>query len=156
MELGSFGEAIKALKDGRRVSRKGWNGKGLFVFMQIPSNIGIDTIPKMHSLPDHVKESFGKRREGIRYSNQLALVSPDNEVSGWAPSTSDALADDWIILDPYDYGDRLMIEIDQLCKRIDKLKIALDTKAVPSSAETILNKQLGAMERYHEVLRARL
>tara|TARA_R110002051_G_C8458441_1_gene457954 strand:+ start:90 stop:560 length:471 start_codon:yes stop_codon:yes gene_type:complete len=156
MELVSFGEAIKALKDGRRVQRKGWNGKGLFVFMQIPSNIGIDTILKMHSLPDHVKESFRERKEGIRYNNQLALVSPDNEISGWAPSTSDALADDWIILDPYDYGDRLMVEIDQLCKRIYKLKTALDTKAVPLGAMIVLKKQLDIMNEYNDILRSRL
>lgn len=26
-----FGEAIKALKDGKRVSRAGWNGKGMWL-----------------------------------------------------------------------------------------------------------------------------
>ena len=27
----TFGEAVEALKQGKRVSRKGWNGKGIHV-----------------------------------------------------------------------------------------------------------------------------
>ena len=28
-----FGEAIKALKEGKRVARTGWNGKGMFLYL---------------------------------------------------------------------------------------------------------------------------
>lgn len=94
----SFGGALAALRDGKRVTREGWNGKGLFVFMQVPSTIGIDIIPKMQSLPQSVKDEFILRGQPISYSNQLALVKPDNSINGWGPSVSDALADDWIIL----------------------------------------------------------
>lgn len=27
-----FGEAIKALKNGKKVAREGWNGKGMFLY----------------------------------------------------------------------------------------------------------------------------
>jgi len=101
-----FGQIIKALHDGKRVQRSGWNGKGLFVFMQIPSTIHKDIVPKMQSLPQAVKDEFKKRFDdpneqidSIYYVNQLALVSPSNVITGWAPSTSDALAMDWVILD---------------------------------------------------------
>ena len=94
----SFGTAITALKAGQMVMREGWNGKGLFVFQQVPSDIGAEIIPNMQSLPQLVKDEFVKRGGGIRYRNQLALVNPDNTIQGWSPSTSDALADDWIIL----------------------------------------------------------
>lgn len=101
-----FGTAIEALKNGKRVTRLGWNGKGLFVFMQVPAEIHKDIVPKMQSLPDSVKNEFQKRFndpndqiDAIYYSNQLALVSPSNLITGWSPSTSDALAEDWIILD---------------------------------------------------------
>lgn len=102
----NFGKAIEALKEGKRVARQGWNGKGLFVFMQVPSFIGRDIVPKMQSLPQSVKDEFQKRFDnqeegvgGIYYDNQLALVNPNNLINGWAPSTSDSLADDWVILD---------------------------------------------------------
>lgn len=95
----TFGDALKALKAGRMVCREGWNGKGLFVFMQVPAVIGMDVVPKMQSLPAEVKLEFGRRGKPISYSNQLALVKPDNSINGWAPSTADALAEDWCVLE---------------------------------------------------------
>lgn len=95
----SFGQALEAIKQGKRVQRTGWNGKGLFVFKQVPAEIGTDIIPKMQSLPQSVKDEFIKRNRSIFYDNQLALVDQKNNISGWSPSTSDALAEDWVILD---------------------------------------------------------
>jgi hypothetical protein len=99
-----FGQAVKALKEGNMVQREGWNEKGMFVFMQIPSEIKKEIVPKMQSLPYLVKEEFQKRFENsddqidaIYYSNQLALVNTSNLITGWSPSTSDALAEDWKI-----------------------------------------------------------
>ena len=102
----NFGQAVEALKQGKRVQRTGWNGKGLFVFMQVPSSINREIVPKMQSLPQSVKDEFERRFndpneqiDAIYYDNQLALVNPSNLITGWSPSTSDALADDWVILD---------------------------------------------------------
>jgi len=106
--LVSFGTAIKALKQGKRACRKGWNGKGLFIFEQMPSSVPAEIVPVMTSLPQSVKNEFKKRFEadpdssnnwGINYHNQIALVKPNNDINGWSPSTADALAEDWIVLD---------------------------------------------------------
>ncbi len=99
MENLNFGDALVALKLGKKVARKGWNGKGLFVFMQVPAEIGEFVIPNMQSLPQSVKDEFAKRGGYISYSNQLALVNPNNNINGWSPSTSDALAEDWMIVE---------------------------------------------------------
>ena len=98
-ENGSFGQAIQALKQGKRVARTGWNGKGMFIFMQVPAAINEEVIPKMQSLPQAVKDEFSKRLGGIKYKNQLAMVYPDNTVYGWVASPSDVLENDWCILD---------------------------------------------------------
>lgn len=95
----TFGQAVEALNNGKRVSRSGWNGKGLFVFKQVPSEISEEIIPKMQSLPQSVKDEFIRRGGSIKYSNQLALVNTDNSINGWAPSVSDSLANDWTVLD---------------------------------------------------------
>ena len=103
----TFGEAIAALHEGKRVAREGWNGKGLFVFRQIPSEIAIETVPKMQSLPQSVKDEFERRFQSVRdikfatihYKNQLAMVYPDNKIYGWVASPSDVLENDWCILD---------------------------------------------------------
>lgn len=98
----NFGEAVEALNQGKMVCRSGWNGKGLFVFKQVPARIGRDIVPKMQSLPQAVKDEFERRFndpaeqiDAIYYDNQLALVNPSNLINGWAPSVSDTLAEDW-------------------------------------------------------------
>jgi hypothetical protein len=102
----NFGQAIEALKEGKKVQRTGWNGKGLFVFMQVPSIINREIVPKMQSLPQSVKDEFERRFndpneqiDAIYYDNQLALVNPSNLITGWAASVSDSLANDWVVLD---------------------------------------------------------
>ncbi len=95
----NFGQAIEALKEGKRVARKGWNGKGLFVFMQVPAEIPEQVIPHMQSLPQSVKDEFAKRGGSIKYANQMAIVNPDSSINGWVPSSSDTLAIDWCVLD---------------------------------------------------------
>ena len=95
----NFGQAIEALKEGKKVAREGWNGKGLFVFMQVPAEISEEIIPKMQSLPQSVKDEFARRGGNIHYHNQMALVNTSNQISGWAPSGSDSLSEDWIIVE---------------------------------------------------------
>jgi hypothetical protein len=98
--LVSAAEAMKAVNEYKRIQRYGWNGTGMFVFAQVPSIVGKDIIPKMTSLPQSVKDEFMRRGvESITYSNQLAIVYPDNTIHGWSPSPADFLAEDWIILD---------------------------------------------------------
>jgi hypothetical protein len=95
----NFGKAVEALKEGKRVSREGWNGKGLFIFQQVPSTINEDIVQKMQSIPQSVKDEFGKRGGSISYKNQLAMVYPDNTIYGWVASPSDVLEEDWCDLD---------------------------------------------------------
>lgn len=109
----TFGHATVALKQGKRVARKGWNGKGLFIFMQVPAKIDMEIVPKMQSLPQPVKDEFDRRFKdatgqngidpiyfnSITYKNQIAMVYPDNSIYGWVASPSDVLEEDWEILD---------------------------------------------------------
>ena len=93
----TFGQAIEALKQGKIASREGWNGKNLFVFRQVPSEVPFAVIPKMTSLPQAVKDVFIKSGSPITYQNQFCIVYPDNSIHGWQPSGSDSLATDWCI-----------------------------------------------------------
>lgn len=97
----TFGQAVEAMKQGKIVSREGWNGKGMFVFMQVPSEVPSDIIPKMTSLPAAVKAKVIERGQPLRYQNQLAIVYPDNNVYGWLASPSDCLGTDWCIHDTH-------------------------------------------------------
>ncbi|MDO6737080.1 DUF2829 domain-containing protein [Wenyingzhuangia sp. 2_MG-2023] len=112
-KLYSYSEALKAVKQGKMIQRKGWNGKGLFVFMQVPSVIDVvKTVPKMQSLPESVKQEFLKREAKhkeqnifsktnttLQYVNQMAIVDKKNKIQGWSPSVADTLEEDWYIID---------------------------------------------------------
>ncbi len=43
-----FGEAIKLLKQGKKVRRKGWNGKGLWLELQRPDAHSKMTLPYVY------------------------------------------------------------------------------------------------------------
>lgn len=102
----NFGEATSELRAGKRIQRTSWNCEGLFVFMQIPSTISKEIVPRMQSLPQSVKDEFERRFndteaqiDSIYYSDQLALVNSSNIITSYSPSCADTLAIDWIVLD---------------------------------------------------------
>ena len=86
MELFDFGKALKSLKEGKKVSRKGWNGKGQFVYL-VPANRYVAQTEAAKSIADE----DGK----VSYRAYLALRTAQGDVATWVPSISDCLADDW-------------------------------------------------------------
>lgn len=95
----TFGLALEALKKGLPIARNGWNGKNMFVFKQVPANIGPDIIPKMQSVPQSVKDIImGRSKPLLAYENQAVIVKPDGTVDNWSPSISDCFSDDWFIV----------------------------------------------------------
>ena len=87
-ELLNFGQAIEALKDGKKVARNGWNGKGMFLYY-VPEN-AYPAITKI------AKESFPDR--DVPYCAYIAMKTVQNNVVPWLASQSDVLAEDWIVL----------------------------------------------------------
>jgi len=41
----NFGKAIEALKEGKKVARNGWNGRGMFLQLQVPDENSKMTFP---------------------------------------------------------------------------------------------------------------
>ena len=88
----SFGQAIKAMKKGHKVARNGWNGKDMFTYY-VPAN------------SYHVSGNANETMKGVfpddmvPYRHYLALKTAQNDVATWSPSTSDALANDWFIVE---------------------------------------------------------
>lgn len=85
----TFGDALVALKQGKKVSRAGWNGKGMFVYYVPPASYPVQT--------GAAKSHFG---EGslVPYNAYLVIKNVNETVSTWVPSVNDCLAEDWTIL----------------------------------------------------------
>lgn len=96
----NYGQAIEALKIGKRVSRKGWNGKGMFIFQRPSDVLSKEFIPKVKSLPDTVKQFLVEENRDIEFLAYLCMWSATGEVvNGWLASQTDMLSNDWCILD---------------------------------------------------------
>jgi hypothetical protein len=96
-----FGKAIDALKDGRRVSRAGWNGKNMCVFLSNGS-LAIDSpLRGEENMIDGVSTKlFDLGDEGtVTRMPSLSMKSASgNTVVGWLASQTDMLAEDWQVI----------------------------------------------------------
>jgi len=102
----NFGEALQALKSGSMVSREGWNGKGMFIFMRPADVLSSEVIDKIKSLPQSVKDWFAKNGSstgesyGITFTAYLCMKAADGTiVNGWLASQTDMLSEDWGIVE---------------------------------------------------------
>lgn len=74
----NFGEAITALKAGKKVAREGWNGVGLWLELQVPDTHSKMTLPYIY----------------INYPAD-AKTTPGARVP-WLASQTDMLTEDWV------------------------------------------------------------
>lgn len=94
LKLLTFSGALVELKQGFRLQRAGWNGKGMFIYM-VPAA----------EYP--AQRGAAKRWAGedamVPYGAYLAMKTVDGTVVPWLASQTDILAEDWSIL-PEDLG----------------------------------------------------
>lgn len=87
-----FGEAIVCLKQGHKVARAGWNGKGMFVVYQKGYPNGIPCNKQ-------TAEAFGINEGDLFICNPyLQIKNVNGSCSMWVPSINDVLSDDWIVV----------------------------------------------------------
>ena len=83
----NFGDAIKYLKRGLKVARKGWNGKNQYI--ELATNI---------SYVGSDKEIVNCNHDAI--GNQaIAFVGTSGVQMGWLASQADMLAEDWVFVE---------------------------------------------------------
>ena len=79
----TFGQAIELLKSGYKLARKGWNGKGMFLFMVSGGawdfECDIHGVDGLHTLPF------------------ICMKTADDKLVPWLASQSDILAEDWVL-----------------------------------------------------------
>lgn len=96
----NFGEAIQALKAGKKVSRCGWNGKGMWIVMMpslyLPPYNTQDTMRKVN---DRTAKHIGEDKP-LDSQPYIAMWTAQGKWQpGWLPSQADIFAEDWEIVD---------------------------------------------------------
>ena len=86
MEEHDFGWALRQLRDGNKVSREGWNGKGMFIFLVPGSTFQVNRPPLLGIYPEGTS---------INYCPHIDMKTADDKVVPWLASQTDVLASDW-------------------------------------------------------------
>lgn len=93
-----FGVAIRAMKDGHRVTRQGWNGKGMWIALTPGSSFAAACAKEGHAAFHRAKE-MEDRHKSINLLPHIDMRAADGSmVVGWLASQTDMLAEDWMIL----------------------------------------------------------
>jgi len=82
----NFSTALDAIKNGNRVTRAGWNGKGMFIFMVPGSVFLVNRPPLLGIFPEGTE---------VRYHAHVDMKTADGQIVPWLCSQTDLLADDW-------------------------------------------------------------
>jgi hypothetical protein len=97
-----FETALKELKAGACVAREGWNGKGMFVWLEKGSSPQpIDDEDRASETINRVgAEHFEQGAAGtVTRMPHLCLRAADGSiVTGWLASQTDMLAEDWVLV----------------------------------------------------------
>ena len=90
VEINNLGWAIFQMKQGRKVAREGWNGKGVFIFLT-----------EGRTIPNNHERSFAHfEGEEVVLADHIDMKAADGSyVSGWLASQADLLTEDWVLVD---------------------------------------------------------
>lgn len=94
-----FGEALKALKNGHKVARMGWNGKGMFLWLKPATEV------KAEWCKDPLLKALAEENGGsVQALGTICMFTHDSTgrkaiLTGWLASQSDMLLEDWIVVE---------------------------------------------------------
>jgi hypothetical protein len=83
---GSFSWALELLKLGEKVARKGWNGRGMFIFLVPGSTFKVNRPPLLGIYPEGTD---------ISYYAHIDMKTAQGYIVPWLASQADLLAEDW-------------------------------------------------------------
>lgn len=90
----TFGQAIESMKQGKKVARKGWNGKGMYLWL-LPAT----EVKKEWCRDPRLIEAMGER-DALPCLGSIRMFTATKEVlTGWLASQTDMLSDDWVIVE---------------------------------------------------------
>lgn len=86
-----FGSAIRFLKQGKRVARKGWNGKGMFLYLVLGKQVEIHTDWRDLEIA-HVCGKFA-------VCDAIYMKTAQDDFVPWLASQTDVLGSDWVLVE---------------------------------------------------------
>ena len=92
----TFGVALELAKQGYRITRKGWNGRGMFVYYQEGSEVETDNL-RCKAIRNWMES---KGFSAISIQGHLDMKNAQDEIIvGWLAAQPDLLSDDWEVFE---------------------------------------------------------
>ena len=95
----NFGQAIEELKQGKKVARQGWNGKGMWVVLMPALYLHpYNTQDTMRKVNDRTAKHIGEDKP-LDSQPYIAMSTAEGQWQpGWLASQADMLAEDWVVV----------------------------------------------------------
>lgn len=90
----NFGDAIQSLKEGKKVARSGWNGKGMFLALIEGSDADYHVNSRIFGTGED-----GNSERQMPILDAIYMKTADDKLVPWLASQTDVLAEDWLILE---------------------------------------------------------
>ena len=95
----NFGQAIEAMKNGKKVARKGWNGRNMFIYLTTGSVVHLDEM-KLETANYLRNFYIDGGMDEVEICSHVDMKTADNKlVIGWLASQTDMLSDDWEVVE---------------------------------------------------------
>lgn len=97
MSTMDFGDALRALKDGKRVARSGWNGKGMWLAL---SGGVVGRMVHAENFWSQANQDYAESLGGKAHVLPcITMKTATGEIlMGWLASQTDMLAEDWVVV----------------------------------------------------------
>ena len=95
----NFGTALEELKQGNKVARKGWNGKGMFIYLTTGTVVPFENL-KQETAKNLLCAKTLRHDGSVEFKSHIDMKAADGSITiGWAPSQVDMLAEDWEVVE---------------------------------------------------------
>lgn len=97
----NFGQALDYLKQGEKVARVGWNGKGMFIYLVNGTNVNYENLRNEAAkhLSEEGSHALGNAGLRVTINAHIDMKAADGSVVvGWLASQTDMLAEDWEVV----------------------------------------------------------
>lgn len=102
----NFGQAIEEMKEGKRVARSGWNGKGMWIALTPGSLFEAKYAKDGHAAKHRAVEVDAENEKNPDGFKQIRLLphidmraADGSMVIGWLASQTDMLSEDWHVIE---------------------------------------------------------
>ncbi len=86
----NFSEALELIKQGKKIARSGWNGKGMFLFLVNGSKFIVNRPPLLGIYPEGTE---------IEYHAHIDMKTAQGYIVPWLASQADLLCEDWEVVE---------------------------------------------------------